>query len=464
MASPAPDTRHRVVIIGSGFGGLNAAKYLKRADVDVTLVAKTTSHLFQPLLYQLATGILSTGDIAPTTRLILKKNKNCQVLLGEVEEVDLINKTVTSRLMATETVLSFDSLIVAAGAQQNYFGNDHFATFAPGMKTIDDALELRGRIMGAFEAAEVTTDPAERTRRLTFVVVGGGPTGVELAGQIAELAQRTLPGAFRTIDPTECRVMLFDGSPFVLSPMGENLGRKAQHRLEKMGVEVHGNSVVTDVDYMGVTVKSKTTGEERRINCACKVWAAGVQASPLGELIAEQSGGTEIDRAGRVVVEPDLSVKGHPNVFVLGDMAAVPNVPGVAQGAIQGAKYATNIIKRTVAGTDDASNRVPFKYFDKGSMATISRHHAVAKIGKLEFEGFIAWLAWLFLHLVYLVGFKNRLSTLLSWILTFTSNSRGQLATTSQWVYARLAMGIVEKQIQESVERAERRAEELDPA
>ena len=460
MASPASDTRHRVVIIGSGFGGLNAAKYLKRADVDVTLVAKTTSHLFQPLLYQLATGILSTGDIAPTTRLILKKNKNCQVLLGEVEEVDLINKTVTSRLMATETVLPFDSLIVAAGAQQNYFGNDHFATFAPGMKTIDDALELRGRIMGAFEAAEVTTDPAERTRRLTFVVVGGGPTGVELAGQIAELAQRTLPGAFRTIDPTECRVMLFDGSPFVLSPMGENLGRKAQDRLEKMGVEVHGNSVVTDVDYMGVTVKSKNTGEERRINCACKVWAAGVQASPLGELIAEQSGGTEIDRAGRVVVEPDLSVKGHPNVFVLGDMAAVPNVPGVAQGAIQGAKYATNIIKRTVAGTDDASNRVPFKYFDKGSMATISRHHAVAKIGKLEFEGFIAWLAWLFLHLLYLVGFKNRLSTLLSWILTFTSNSRGQLATTSQWVYARLAMGIVEKQIHDAAERAADRAEE----
>ena len=460
MASPASDTRHRVVIIGSGFGGLNAAKYLKRADVDVTLVAKTTSHLFQPLLYQLATGILSTGDIAPTTRLILKKNKNCQVLLGEVEELDLINKTVTSRLMATETVLPFDSLIVAAGAQQNYFGNDHFATFAPGMKTIDDALELRGRIMGAFEAAEVTTDPAERTRRLTFVVVGGGPTGVELAGQIAELAQRTLPGAFRTIDPTECRVMLFDGSPFVLSPMGENLGRKAQDRLEKMGVEVHGNSVVTDVDYMGVTVKSKNTGEERRINCACKVWAAGVQASPLGELIAEQSGGTEIDRAGRVVVEPDLSVKGHPNVFVLGDMAAVPNVPGVAQGAIQGAKYATNIIKRTVAGTDDASNRVPFKYFDKGSMATISRHHAVAKIGKLEFEGFIAWLAWLFLHLLYLVGFKNRLSTLLSWILTFTSNSRGQLATTSQWVYARLAMGIVEKQIHDAAERAADRAEE----
>jgi NADH dehydrogenase len=332
------------------------------------------------------------------------------------------------------------------------------------MKTIDDALELRGRIMGAFEAAEVTTDPAERTRRLTFVVVGGGPTGVELAGQIAELAQRTLPGAFRTIDPTECRVMLFDGSPFVLSPMGENLGRKAQRRLEKMGVEVHGNSTVTEVDYLGVTVKDKETGEERRINCACKVWAAGVQASPLGELIAEQSRGTEIDRAGRVVVEPDLSVKGYPNVFVVGDMAAVPGVPGVAQGAIQGANYVTKTIKRMVNGTDDPATRVPFKYFDKGSMATISRYHAVAKIGKLEFGGFIAWLSWLVLHLMYLVGFKNRISTLLSWMITFSSSSRGQLATTSQWVYARLAMGILEKQIHETVERSAHHVEELDPA
>ena len=466
MASPSTAARrHRVVIIGSGFGGLNAAKALKRADVDVTLVAKTTSHLFQPLLYQLATGILSTGDIAPTTRLILKRNKNCQVLLGDVEEVDLTAKTVTSRLMAMETVLPYDSLIVAAGAQQNYFGNDHFSTFAPGMKTIDDALELRGRIMGAFEAAEVTTDPAERTRRLTFVVVGGGPTGVELAGQIAELARRTLPGAFRTIDPTECKVMLLDGSPFVLSPMGENLGRKAQARLEKMGVEVHGNSVVTDVDYMGITVKDKESGQDRRVNCACKVWAAGVQASPLGEIIASQADGTEVDRSGRVVVEPDLTIKGHPEVFVIGDMAAVPGVPGVAQGAIQGAKYATKQIKRMVSGTDDPATRVPFKYFDKGSMATISRHHAVAKIGKLEFGGYLAWLSWLFLHLVYLVGFKNRISTLLSWTITFTSSSRGQLATTSQWVYARLAMNIVEKQIHDAVSGAERQvAEELDRA
>lgn len=465
MASPTTgNRRHRVVIIGSGFGGLNAAKALKRADVDVTLIAKTTSHLFQPLLYQLATGILSAGDIAPTTRLILKRNKNCQVLLGDVDHIDLQARTVTFRLMATKRVVPFDSLVVAAGAEQNYFGNDHFATFAPGMKSIDDALELRGRILGAFEAAEVTSDPAERARRLTFVVVGGGPTGVELAGQIAELARRTLPGAFRTIDPAECKVMLFDGSPFVLSPMGEKLGHKAQRQLEKMGVQVYPNSVVTDVDYMGITVKDKESGESTRIDCACKVWSAGVAASPLGKIIAEQSDGTEVDRSGRVVVEPDLSVKGHPYVFVVGDMAAVPNVPGVAQGAIQGAKYVAGIIKRNAKGVDDPAARAPFKYWDKGSMATISRHHAVAQVGKLEFGGYLAWLAWLFLHLIYLVGFKNRVSTLLSWILTFTSNGRGQLATTSQMVYGRLALELLEKRMTEAVSEVESHVEQVEKA
>jgi NADH dehydrogenase len=464
MASPALTARRpRVVVIGSGFGGLNTAKFLKRADCDVTLVAKTTSHLFQPLLYQLATGILSVGDIAPTTRLILKKVKNCQVLLGDVENIDLHNQTVTSRLMTMDTVLPYDYLVVAAGAQQSYFGNDQFATFAPGMKTIDDALELRGRILGAFEAAEVTTDPVERARRLTFVVVGGGPTGVELAGQIAELAQRTLPGAFRTIDPAECKVMLLDASPFILTPMGENLGHKAQRKLEKLGVQVQPNSIVTDVDYMGITVKDKNTDEVRRIDCACKVWAAGVQASPLGAMIAAQAEGCEVDRAGRVVVEQDLTVKGHPNVWVVGDMRAVPGVPGVAQGAIQGARYATQVIKRSLRGNDNPPYRQPFKYWDKGSMATISRHSAVAQVGKLEFGGYIAWLSWLFLHLVYLVGFKNRISTLFSWILTFTTHSRGQLATTSQMVYARLALESVEKQLQHAVYDAERHVEQLPP-
>ncbi|GFG49152.1 FAD-dependent oxidoreductase [Mycolicibacterium agri] len=457
--------RHRVVIIGSGFGGLQAAKSLKRSDVDVTLISKTTSHLFQPLLYQVATGILSEGEIAPTTRLVLRKQKNVRVMLGEVVAIDLAAKTVTSKLMAMQTVVPFDSLIVAAGAQQSYFGNDQFATFAPGMKTIDDALELRGRILGAFEAAEVATDHAERERRLTFVVVGGGPTGVELAGQIAELAERTLAGAFRTITPSECRVILVEGAGALIPPMGPKLGAIAQRRLEKLGVEIRLDSLVTNVDYTGVTVKHKE-GDEERIDCACKVWSAGVQASPLGLMIAEQTDGTQTDRAGRVVVEPDLTVKGHPNVFVIGDLMSVPGVPGMAQGALQGAKYAAAVIKRSVAGRDDPANRAPFKYFDKGSMATVSRFSAVAQIGKVEFGGFIAWLAWLVLHLVYLVGYKNRFTTLINWFITFISHSRGQMAITSQMIYARLAMDMLANQhnrpAQQSALAAVEEAEKLE--
>src|SRR5882757_5600671 len=427
-------SRHRVVIIGSGFGGLTAAKALKRADVDITLISNTTTHLFQPLLYQVATGILSEGEIAPTTRLILRKQHNVRVLLGEVNGIDLKAKTVTSKLMDMQTVSHYDSLIVAAGAQQSYFGNDQFATFAPGMKTIDDALELRGRILGAFEAAEVTTDPAERERRLTFVVVGAGPTGVEVAGQIVELAERTLAGAFRTIKPTECRVILLDAAPAVLPPMGPKLGLKAQRRLEKMDVEVQLNAMVTAVDYKGIAIKEKDGGE-RRIECACKVWAAGVQASSLGKMIAEQSDGTETDRAGRVVVEPDLTVKGHPYAFVVGDLMSVPGVPGMAQGAIQGAVYATKQIKSELKGGNPA-NRQPFKYFNKGSMSTISRFSAVCQIGKLEFGGFLAWLAWLGLHLYYLVGGRNRLMAVISWFVTFLGRGRGQLAITERWVIA----------------------------
>src|SRR6201988_1686189 len=430
-------SRHRVVIIGSGFGGLNAARALKRADVDVTLISKTTTHLFQPLLYQVATGILSEGDIAPTTRLVLRKQKNVQVLLGEVNAIDLEAKTVTSKLMTMQTVCHFDSLIVAAGAQQSYFGNDQFATFAPGMKTIDDALELRGRILGAFEAAEVATAPAERERRLTFVVVGAGPTGVEVAGQIAELAERTLAGAFRTIKASDCRVILLDAAPAVLPPMGPKLGLIAQKRLEKMGVEIQLNAMVTAVDYKGIAIKEKDSGE-RRIECACKVWAAGVQASSLGKMIAEQSDGTETDRAGRVIVEPDLTVKGDPHVFVIGDLMSVPDVPGMAQGAIQGAHYAANVIKQGLKGHDAPANRKPFKYFDKGSMATVSRFSAVAQVGKLEFGGFIAWLAWLVLHLYYLVGHRNRIAALYAWGISFLGRSRGQMAITSQMTYPRV--------------------------
>src|SRR5882757_233765 len=457
-------SRHRVVIIGSGFGGLTAAKALKRADVDITLISNTTTHLFQPLLYQVATGILSEGEIAPTTRLILRKQHNVRVLLGEVNGIDLKAKTVTSKLMDMQTVSHYDSLIVAAGAQQSYFGNDQFATFAPGMKTIDDALELRGRILGAFEAAEVTTDPAERERRLTFVVVGAGPTGVEVAGQIVELAERTLAGAFRTIKPTECRVILLDAAPAVLPPMGPKLGLKAQRRLEKMDVEVQLNAMVTAVDYKGIAIKEKDGGE-RRIECACKVWAAGVQASSLGKMIAEQSDGTETDRAGRVVVEPDLTVKGHPYAFVVGDLMSVPGVPGMAQGAIQGAHYATKLIKHAVKGKDDPANRAPFKYFNKGSMATISRNSAVAQVGKLEFSGYFAWLAWLVLHLYYLVGHRNRIAALFSWWTSFVGSSRGQLAITSQMIYARSVINWMNQaQVQgalaaaEQAEQAEQKA------
>ena len=410
------------------------------------MISKTTTHLFQPLLYQVATGILSEGEIAPTTRLVLRKQKNVQVLLGEVESIDLQAKTVTSKLMTMTTVTHFDSLIVAAGAQQSYFGNDQFATYAPGMKTIDDALELRGRILGAFEAAEVTTDQAERERRLTFVVVGAGPTGVELAGQIAELAERTLAGAFRTIKPNECRVILIEGAGAVLPPMGPKLGAKAQRRLEKMGVEVQLNAMVTERRLPGRHGEGQ--GRQRAPH---RVRLQGVVGGRAGQPAGQDDRRAvrwhrDRPRGPRRSWSPISAVKGHPNVFVVGDLMSVPGVPGMAQGAIQGAKYVTKPIKRELAGHDDPADRAPFKYFDKGSMATISRFSAVAQVGKLEFGGFIAWLAWLVLHLVYLVGFKNRFTTLITWFITFLGHSRGQMAITSQMIYARLAMDMLQNQ------------------
>ena len=429
-----PSEKHKVVIIGSGFGGLNAAQKLKRADVDIKLIAKTTHHLFQPLLYQVATGIISEGEIAPPTRVVLRNQKNCQVLLGEVTDINLANQTVDSLLLGHTYRTPYDTLIVAAGAGQSYFGNDQFAEWAPGMKTIDDALELRGRILGAFEQAERSSDPDRREKLLTFVVVGAGPTGVEMAGQIAELADHTLKGAFRHIDSTKARVILLDAAAAVLPPMGTKLGLKAAARLEKLGVEIQLGAMVTDVDRNGITVKH-TDGNIDRIECATKVWSAGVAASPLGKILADQSG-AEIDRAGRIRVMPDLTIPGYPNVFAVGDMTLIDGVPGQAQGAIQGARYAARLIKAELKGADPAT-REPFKYFDKGSMATVSRYSAVAKVGPLEFGGFIAWLAWLFLHLIYLVGFKARLVTALSWIGTFIGSQRGQLTITEQQAYAR---------------------------
>jgi NADH:ubiquinone reductase (H+-translocating) len=427
--------RHQVVVIGSGFGGLFGTKSLKRADVDVTMIAKTTHHLFQPLLYQVATGILSQGEIAPPTREILADQDNARVLLGEVTTIDLENRLVTSQVLGRETVTPYDSLLVAAGAGQSYFGNDHFAEHAPGMKSIDDALELRGRIFGAFELAELAESDAEIERLLTFVVVGAGPTGVEMAGQIAELAHRTLRKDFRRINTREARVILLDAAGQVLPPFGAKLGEKTKQSLEKRGVEVRLGEMVTDVDEFGLVVRRKD-GSQERIEAVTKVWAAGVQASPLARTLSEQSG-APLDRAGRIGVNPDLTLPGHPEVFVVGDMINLDNLPGVAQVAIQGAKYAAKEIRGRI---EDKPPQKPFKYFDKGSMATISRFSAVALVGKLRITGFLAWLMWLAVHLVYLTGFKNRVSALGHWFVSFLGSGRSERVATEQQIFGRLAL------------------------
>ncbi len=428
--------RHKVVVIGSGFGGLFGTKALRRADVDVTVIAKTTHHLFQPLLYQVATGILSEGEIAPPTREILSSQDNARVILGEVTSIDLTARTVTSQVLGRDTVTSYDSLLVAAGASQSYFGNDHFAEFAPGMKSIDDALELRGRIFGAFEMAELgATRGDDVDHLLTFVVVGAGPTGVEMAGQIAELAHRTLNKDFRAINTRSARIVLVDAAPQVLPPFGAKLGEKAKAELEKLGVEVMLGGMVTEVDERGLEVAFKD-GRTERINSVAKIWAAGVQANPLGKTLSEQSG-APLDRAGRIAVNPDLTLPGHPEVFVVGDMIALDNLPGVAQVAIQGAKYAAKEINNRLAGKQPQE---PFKYFDKGSMAIISRFRAVAMVGKLRLTGIVAWLMWLGVHLVYLTGFKNQVSALMRWAITFISNNRSERTTTEQQIFARAAL------------------------
>jgi NADH dehydrogenase len=434
-------TRHRVVIIGSGFGGLFAARSLKRADVEITLIARTTSHLFQPLLYQVATGILSEGEIAPATREIVRKQRNITTILGDVTDIDIAAKTVTSDSLGRTAVTPYDTLILAAGAGQSYFGNDQFARYAPGMKDIDDALELRGLILGSFEQAELAAirgDKQEAARLMSFVVVGAGPTGVEMAGQIAELSKRTLKSDFRHIDPTMAQITLVDAAPQVLPAFGDRLGEIAQRRLERMGVDVQLGAKVVDVDATGIEVQdvNEPSGYVRRIEAVAKVWAAGVQASPLGRSVANQAG-AETDRAGRVKVAPDLTLPGHPEVFVLGDMIALDNLPGVAQVAIQGGKFAAKQLRRRLAGQPTAP---AFHYFDKGSMATISRFSAVASVGRLRFGGFVAWMLWLVIHLFYLIGFKSRITTLLHWFISFLGRGRSERAITEQQVFAREAI------------------------
>lgn len=429
-------TPHQVVVVGSGFGGLFGTKALRRADVEVTMIARTTHHLFQPLLYQVATGILSEGEIAPPAREVLARQRNARVLLGDVTDIDLGSRTVTSNVLGRELVTPYDSLIVAAGAGQSYFGNDQFAEFAPGMKSIDDALELRGRIFGAFELAEVmATSGRDVDHLLTFVVVGAGPTGVEMAGQIAEMAHKTLQRDFRAINTRQARVILLDAAAQVLPPFGARLGAWSKERLERLGVEVQLGAMVVAVDERGLEVQDKD-GTRRRIEAVTKVWAAGVQASPLTRTLSEQTGAA-LDRAGRIAVNPDLTLPGYPEVFVVGDMIALNNLPGVAQVAIQGARYAAKEISGRLKGRPP---QPPFRYFDKGSMATISRFSAVATIGKVRLSGFVAWMMWLGVHLFYITGFKNQVTALLHWLVTFVANDRSERTATEQQIFARNAL------------------------
>jgi NADH dehydrogenase len=432
-AGEAPS--HRVVIVGGGFGGLFAAKFLRRAPVDVTLVDARNYHLFQPLLYQLATGILSAGEVAPPIRDILRRHSNVTVEMATVDGFDLEARTVTARRPDdTVSVHEYDSLIVAAGAAQSYFGHDEFARFAPGMKTIDDALELRGRIFGAFEMAENEVDPEARRAWLTFVVVGGGPTGVEVAGQIAELSRTGLKGNFRRIDPADAEVLLVDGGKEILATFGDRLSAKAARELRRLGVTIRTGSIVTGVDAFGVDVRGPD-GSTERVVCRTKIWAAGVQASPLAGLLAEASGAT-CDRAGRISVLDDCTLPGHPEVFAIGDMMALRGLPGVAEVAMQSGIHAANSIKRRLDGKEAAK----FTYRDLGSMATISRFHAVVSFRKLRLSGFVGWLMWLLVHITFLTGFKNRLAAMFHWTGTFAAGGRAERTITVRQTVGRVAL------------------------
>jgi NADH dehydrogenase len=420
---PAGDS-HRVVVIGSGFAGLFATRRLARAPVSVTVIDQTTHHLFQPLLYQVATGILSEGEIAPATRDVLRRQRNADVILSRVTDIDLAARTVTSQSPGRELVTSYDSLIVGAGAGSSYFGHDEFAVHAPGLKTVEDALELRRRIFGAFERAEIEDDPQARTAWLTFVVVGAGATGVEMAGQISELAHKTLRSNFRHIDPADARILLVDAGPRILPQFDERLSRKAAEHLRRIGVEIELGVRVTDVDASGIDLEA---GEgSRRIQARTKVWAAGVQASSLGAQLADAAG-VPLDRGGRVPVTPNCSLPGHPEVFVVGDMMSLDDLPGVAEVALQSGLHAAREIERRLAG---ATTPAPFHYRDLGTLASISKNFAVAQLGPIRIWGLAGWLLWLFVHLTFLTGFKNRISTLFHWGVSFIGRGRAERTTT----------------------------------
>jgi NADH dehydrogenase len=412
---------HRVVVVGGGFGGLYAAKALARADVEVTVLDRTNHHLFQPLLYQVATGILSEGEIAPALRSILRRSGNVHVRLAEVDGFDVEGHSL-SAVGPDERRLSFtyDSLIVAAGAGSSWFGHDDWRALAPGMKTLDDARLLRSRILGAFEMAELVPE-AERGHWLTFVVVGGGPTGVELTGEIATLARKVLPDDFRDAGTLRSRIVLVDAAPSILQTFPQKLSRRAASDLVRWGVEIRTGTTAVGLDEDGIELRGPD-GEFERVEAKTVVWAAGVQASPLGRLLAEAAG-AEVDRAGRVLVLPDLTLPGHPEIFVIGDMAALDRLPGLAQVAMQEGTHAAKTIAARVAGRSEPG---PFRYRDKGTMAAVGPRRAVVDAYGIKVGGFLGSLMWSFVHVLYLIGWGNRLVTLIRWLFALTFRSRSQ--------------------------------------
>jgi NADH dehydrogenase len=415
---------HRVVIVGGGFAGLLAAKNLGRADVDLTVVDRHNYHLFQPLLYQVATGGLSPGDIAAPLRAVLRKQANTEVLLGEAVDIDVANR----RVVLSDGELEYDTLVVATGSEPFYFGHADWERHAPPLKTVEDATEIRRRMLVAFEAAEREPDAEHRRAWLTFVIVGAGPTGVELAGAFAEIASDTLKGHFRTIDPSEARIFLVEHAPAVLPQYPADLSAHAERDLIRLGVRPLTGSAVSGVDEFGVTLDAG--GKRERIPTRTVIWAAGVRSSGLGAILAERTGAA-LDRGGRLHVAPDLTLPGHPEIFVAGDLAHLEQdgkpLPGLAPVAMQQGRYIARVVAARSAGRPAPE---PFRYLDKGSLATIGRAKAVGELWRFHVRGWFAWVTWLFIHLAYLIGFENRLLVLIQWSFSyFTFNRRARLIT-----------------------------------
>ncbi|MEU6235189.1 NAD(P)/FAD-dependent oxidoreductase [Kitasatospora sp. NPDC047058] len=418
----------RVVIIGGGFAGLFAARTLRRSPVAVTLVDRRAHHLFQPLLYQCASGILSEGQIAQPLRAVLRRHHNVRCLLAEAAGVDADNRVVLAVTPDGGTLsLPYDDLVVAVGVRQSYFGHQEFAARAPGMKTLEDALEVRRRIYRAFEMAETCADPREQQAWLTFALVGGGPTGVELAGQIHEIARRTLDREFRTIDSSQARVLLFEGGDSVLTAFGPTLARRAERTLRGLGVEVHLRTLVTDVDDEGLTVREQ--GRTTRFEARTVLWTAGVEAPPFAHALARATGAAQ-DHAGRLLVQPDLTLPGYPQIRVVGDLMALDGLPGMAEVAMQSGAYAGRVIRHGVEGRAERAR--PFRYRDFGSAAYISRGRAAVRAGPVRVSGVTGWLVWLLIHIVFLTGFRSRLGALASWFLVFATGARRERAFTGE--------------------------------